>query len=227
MALMRTAIYVRVSTSEQNSQEQAEGLRYYASKHDLKIVREYIDHGISGTKFNRKALMQMMKDAREQKFDLLLLSSLDRLGRNTLGTLTLIGELASNNVQLKSLRENFNMDDPLGKAVLALCAVFSQLERDIISRRIKDSLYLKRLAAEKAGVKFNIGRPPKVTQELVNSAFALRSQGKSLRQIAAILSVSKSAVSRILAVQKTLEKLDQQGCKIVEEKISNVGGNTA
>ena len=70
--MKRAALYLRVSSVDQNPETQALDLRQFAVQRGLEIVQTYTDHGVSGTKARRPALDKMMEDARRHKFDVLV-----------------------------------------------------------------------------------------------------------------------------------------------------------
>ena len=78
---MRAAVYARVSTLEQEPENQLQELRRYLQARDWAAV-EYVDRGVSGAKDRRPALDQLVRDARRRRFDVLVCWRLDRLGRN-------------------------------------------------------------------------------------------------------------------------------------------------
>jgi len=82
--MKRVAIYARVSTDKQTTENQILALKEIAERSGYNIVQIYEDKGISGSKGreDRPALNQMMKDATHRKFELLMCWSLDRLGRS-------------------------------------------------------------------------------------------------------------------------------------------------
>ena len=77
--MKRAALYIRVSTVDQHPETQLGELRQFAAQRGLQIVKEYTDHGFSGTKARRPALDELMEDARRHRFDVLLVWSCDRL----------------------------------------------------------------------------------------------------------------------------------------------------
>src|SRR4029453_14402843 len=78
---MRAAIYARVSTYEQEPENQLQELRRYTEARGWTAV-EYVDRGVSGAKDKRPALDALLKDAKRRRFDVLVCWRLDRLGRN-------------------------------------------------------------------------------------------------------------------------------------------------
>lgn len=136
----RVAIYARVSTQEQvengNSLEfQIDKLRAYCQLHELKIVGEYVDAGVSGAKFNRPALDRLKNDI--EKIDIVLVYKIDRLSRAIKDTMFLIEDIFKpNNVDLISLSENFDTSQAVGMAMIAVISTFAQLERETIKERM-------------------------------------------------------------------------------------------
>ena len=78
---MRVAIYARVSTFDQEPENQLAELRRYAAARGWE-AREFVDHGVSGAKERRPALDAMVADAKRRRFDAVVVWRLDRLGRN-------------------------------------------------------------------------------------------------------------------------------------------------
>ena len=102
---VRTALYCRVSTTDQTAENQLRALRDHAERAGWTIVGEYIDTAVSGTRERRPGLDALMADARRRKFDLVAVAALDRLGRNLRHLVVLLDELQHLNVGLVSLRE--------------------------------------------------------------------------------------------------------------------------
>jgi len=76
--MKRVALYLRVSTLDQHPETQLHDLRAMAAQRNLEVVREYVDHGISGTRVRRPGLDEMMRDARRGQFDGVLVWAFDR-----------------------------------------------------------------------------------------------------------------------------------------------------
>ena len=138
--MKRVAIYARVSTQEQvengNSLEfQIDKLKAYCQLHELKVVGEYIDAGVSGAKFNRPALNKLKNDI--EKIDIVLIYKLDRLSRSIKDTMLLIEDIFKpNNIDLISLSENFDTSQAMGMATIGMLSTFAQLERETIKERM-------------------------------------------------------------------------------------------
>lgn len=139
-----------------------------------------------------------MKDAKRGMFSVVIIYSIDRLGRSTRHLLNLIEELRHLNVSIISLRESIDFTTPSGQMSLAVLAAVSQLESQLISERIRTALAVKRAIAMKTGNGWKCGRPS-LEKGIEERVISLRAQGKSIREISKeIGSVSKSSVSRIL-----------------------------
>ena len=143
---MKAAIYSRKSkfTGKGESVEnQIQLCKEYAIKY-LGIAEAdfvvYEDEGFSGGNTNRPQFQKLLKDARSNKFDVLICYRLDRISRNVSDFSQLIRELNKYNVNFVSIREQFDTTTPMGRAMMYIASVFSQLERETIAERIKDNM---------------------------------------------------------------------------------------
>ena len=186
----RIAVYCRVSTLDQSTDSQVLDLRRYVSESDWTLYKEYCDNGISGTKDNRPALNQLMDDARKRRFDMVLCWRFDRFARSTKHLILALEEFRNLGIDFVSYQENIDTGSPLGSAIFTIISAVAQLERDIIAERVRAGLR----RAKENGKK--LGRPPKKVDEY--EIRRLRSEGRSLRQIATELNVSKNTVVRHL-----------------------------
>ena len=142
MSEMKAAIYVRVSTVEQDTTNQLEPLRKYAEALNLDIVKEYVDV-MSGGAANRPQFQQMLKDAYLKRFDTILVWSLDRFSREGIkNTLAYLEKLQRYGVALKSLQETWldTSDEGMGKLLIAIFSWVAEQERKRISERTKAGL---------------------------------------------------------------------------------------
>lgn len=189
---MRIAIYARVSTDKQDTENQVAQLREFASKQGWQITREYCDYE-SGAKADRAEFKRMFEDASRRKFDLVLFWALDRLSREgVLETLQHLNRLTSFGVGFRSYTEQFF--DSCGifrEAVIAIMATLAKQERVKRSERTKAGLARVR-ASGKA-----LGRP-RLTVDAIK-ATQLRASGLSGRAIARELGISEGSVRRLLA----------------------------
>lgn len=141
--LNRVAIYVRVSTVEQAQEgysipAQIALLKKYAETYGYVITKMYQDAGISGKNIqDRPGLLQMLEDAKQHKFDIVLIWKLSRLSRSLLDMLSVVDLLQQNNVSLLSYSEHFDTSTPIGKMLLQLLGSIAEFERNTIIENVK------------------------------------------------------------------------------------------
>src|SRR6516162_5758693 len=122
---MRAAIYARVSTIDQEPENQLQELRRYVEARGW-TATEFVDRGISGAKDRRPALDRLVADARRRRFDVVVCWRLDRLGRNLKHLVTLLEELQSVGVAFVSLGEGIDCTTPAGKLQLHVLGALSE-----------------------------------------------------------------------------------------------------
>lgn len=103
-------------------------------------IRVFTDEGFTGANTNRPSFQKMMNLIRDNKVESVTCYRLDRVSRNVGDFCNLINELQSYNVGFVSIREDFDTTSPMGKAMMLICSVFAQLERDTIAERIRDNM---------------------------------------------------------------------------------------
>lgn len=176
--------YARVSTSQQDTSAQAKRLRDHG-------VEKLFTENRSGLDGARPELQKCLEYCREG--DTLLVTKLDRLARSTSDLYRIVTELQTKGVSFKVL------DDPAvdtssrtGKLVMGILALIAEFETEI--RRERQMEGIARAKAEgRTG-----GRPKLATDDLVRQIRALRGEGKSIRAIAADVSLSKATVQKVL-----------------------------
>ncbi len=99
------------------------------------------DEGFSGGNLNRPAFQQMMDEARKHRFKAIVVYRLDRISRNISDFAGLIDELSKLDVAFVSIKEQFDTGTPMGRAMMFIISVFSQLERETIAERIRDNMH--------------------------------------------------------------------------------------
>jgi len=138
---MLVVIYLRVSTEDQakegySLEVQGEYFEAFAKRKGFNIFRTYQDDGISGYSTERPALKELLKDAKEKKFDLVLVYKLDRFSRNLKDLLNLVDELSSYGVGFKSATETFDTTKSAGKLMFQQLGSFAEFERNRIAERV-------------------------------------------------------------------------------------------
>ena len=101
----------------------------------------YEDEGVSGGNLNRPAFKRMMDEARKRKFKAIIVYRLDRISRNVSDFSGLIEELSRLDIAFISIKEQFDTSTPMGRAMMYIASVFSQLERETIAERIRDNMH--------------------------------------------------------------------------------------
>ncbi len=99
------------------------------------------DEGFSGGNLNRPAFRNMMEGVRKHRFKAIVVYRLDRISRNISDFTGLIDELTKLEVSFVSIREQFDTGTPMGRAMMFIISVFSQLERETIAERIRDNMH--------------------------------------------------------------------------------------
>ena len=99
------------------------------------------DEGFSGGNLKRPAFQEMMEAVRKRKFKAIVVYRLDRISRNINDFTGLIDELTKLDVSFVSIKEQFDTSTPMGRAMMFIISVFSQLERETIAERIRDNMH--------------------------------------------------------------------------------------
>lgn len=189
----RVAIYGRVSTSEQTTDNQINFLQEIVSRNGWELVQTYVDEGISGTKGRdkRPEFDRLCKDMVRRKFNRILVWDISRLGRSLQHLVEFLNEVQSVNCHLYIHQSGLDTSTPSGRMMFQMVGVFSEFERSMISERVK--LGLKRVRSK--GTK--LGRPTKIDEETKVKIWSLIDTGKSLSEVSRVLQISKMSVSRV------------------------------
>ena len=176
---LNVAVYLRVSTSHQTTENQFRELIDVCNRNRWQIVGLY-EETISGTKGldERSELNRMMHDACLKKFDKVVVWSVDRLGRSMKHLITVLSQLDDLGVDVFSYAQGIDTSTTFGKSMFQMVGIFAELENNLRSER--QIVGIKR--ALKEGVKF--GRKDVVDEETEYQIYQLRQQGKSYRKIA-------------------------------------------
>ena len=138
---MKAAIYCRVSTTEEQDATKQELLcREYCQRQNIQIFKIYKDEGYSGMKDSRPAFDEMLKDMRLMRFDIIMVTKLDRIGRSLKHILSLFEEFKNKGVHFIAITQNIDTSSAAGKFQLQILGAFAEFERNIISERTKEGL---------------------------------------------------------------------------------------
>jgi putative DNA-invertase from lambdoid prophage Rac len=146
----RVAIYARVSTNDQSLNPQLQDLREYCRMRKWKPT-EYVDHGVSGAKDSRPGWNACWDAAQKGRIKVLLVHSLDRLGRSLPHLVKIITFMTERNITLVSFRENIDLSTSSGRMLAGIFSVLSEYERSIISERTKAGLRAAKAEGKRLG----------------------------------------------------------------------------
>ena len=135
------AVYARQSVDRADSisiEQQIDICMYEVRGEEAKI---YIDRGYSGKNTNRPQFSQMMTDVREGIINRIVVYKLDRISRSILDFSNMMELFSRYGVEFVSATEKFDTSSPMGNAMLNICIVFAQLERETIQKRVMDAYY--------------------------------------------------------------------------------------
>ena len=193
---MKVAIYVRVSTNEQTTENQVRELTAWADRAGHEVVAIFDDNGVSGAKGreHRKEFDKLLRGSVRREFDLVAAWSVDRLGRSLQDLVTFLQELHGAGVDLYLHQQALDTTTPGGRAMFQMMGVFAEFERSMISERVKSGL-----ARAKSNGK-TLGRP-KVSEKVEEQIIALRSEGKGMLAIGKALGSGTSTVQRVVSQQ--------------------------
>lgn len=183
---MKAAIYARVSTVDQEPENQLQELRRYIAARGWTAATEYVDRGVSGAKDRRPALDELLADAKRRRFDVVVCWRLDRLGRNLKHLITLLEELQALGLAFVSLAEGIDATTPAGKLQMHILGAIAEFERERIRERVMAGLQRARTQGTR------LGRP----RVLVPSERVKGVAGLSVDAAAHALGVSRSTLKR-------------------------------
>ena len=182
---MKTAIYARVSTDEQTTDNQVIELKKVAERNGWEIETIYADT-ISGAKSKRPQLDKLMKAIMRKEIDMVMVWSVDRLGRSLQHLTTLLSDIHSKGVDLYLHQQGIDTTTPSGKMMFQMCGVFAEFERSLIRERVMAGLERARSQGKR------LGRP--VPPILIEKMKCMRQEGMTLTAIAKKVGVSVGKV---------------------------------
>ena len=142
MSVKRVACYARVSTVDQSTglESQIRVLKQYCEANNITDVEFFADEGISGTKASRPALDRLMAAAQNDEISSVVVYSFSRFARSTTHLLTALQTFKGKGIHFVSLTEKLDTNSAVGVAIFSILAAISQLERNLISDRVKIGL---------------------------------------------------------------------------------------
>lgn len=183
------ALYSRVSTSHQDNglESQERSLEHYCQLNNEIHYKKYSDKNVSGAKSSRPELDKLMSDVSQNKISKVVVYSFSRFARSTRHLLDALEFFKINNVEFISISENIETSTNFGKFFFTIIGALAQLERELISERVTNGMRNAKAKGKK------IGRPKSRPSEIILS---LRDKKYSYREIAKVIGMSHTAVSR-------------------------------
>ena len=195
--MKRVAIYLRVSTSKQDTDNQRRELEAVAERSGWQVARIYEDAGISGAqgRDKRPGLDAMMKAINAKEFDMVAAWSVDRLGRSLTDLLGILQSLQDKGIDLFLHQQGLDTSTTAGKAMFQMLGVFAEFERGIIRERVNAGLARARAKGTRLG-----RRPVKPSVEA--RIRELRAEGEGILKIGRKLGIGTSVVQRVVRADR-------------------------
>ena len=186
--MAKTLGYIRISTAGQETNNQKYEILEYARTRGLQID-DYIEVVMSSRKSNSERRIDELLE-RLTEGDTLVITELSRLGRSTSSVIALVNKLISKKVRLISIKQNLDIQqhDMSSKIVITLFSLLSELERDLISSRTRESLAAKKANGTKLGKRVGTIQKSRYDKD-ADRIKELLKLGLSVRKIAKILNI--------------------------------------
>jgi DNA invertase Pin-like site-specific DNA recombinase len=191
--MKRVAIYLRVSTDKQKTDNQLRELEGVAERSGWSVVRIFEDAGISGAKGRdkRPGLDSMMKAVNAKRFDMVAAWSVDRLGRSLTDLLGILQALHDKGIDLFLHQQGIDTSTSAGRAMFQMLGVFAEFERGIIRERVNAGL----ARARQNGTKLGRRRVHSAVEAQIREQ---RAKGDGILKIARTLGIGTSVVQRVV-----------------------------
>ena len=185
---MKAAIYSRVSTEKQTTDNQIQELLGVAERNGWTIEAVYSDV-ISGAKDKRPELDALVKSVIRREVDVVLIWSIDRLGRSLQHLLKLLEEFHAKGVDLYFHQQGIDTTTPAGKMMFQMCGAFAEFERSMIQERVKAGLARAKAQGKKLG-------GPTISTKIQAKAQEMHEIGMSFRRIGRELGIHHATVKK-------------------------------
>lgn len=138
------AIYTRQSIDKKDSisvETQFDTCKLRLTEEEGKRAERYSDKGYSGKNTNRPELQKLISKIKKRKVEKVVVYKLDRISRNITDFYKLYEIMENHGCEFCSATENFDTTNSMGKAMMGILAIFAQMERENIQKRVKDNYY--------------------------------------------------------------------------------------
>jgi len=190
------AIYVRVSTKQQDQRSQEPDLKRWAASQDEPIV--WYRDSFTGRTMDRPGLTKLLADAATARISKIVVWRLDRLGRTAKGLTALFEDLAAWKVDLVSIRDGLDLSTPAGRLMANVLASVAAYETEVRAERV----FAGQNAAREAGKHWGGSKPGRrirVTDEQQAIVRRLHQEGKKIAMIARAVGLSRPTVYSLLS----------------------------
>jgi putative DNA-invertase from lambdoid prophage Rac len=185
----RTFAYCRVSTADQTTDNQVQEVQtagFAVEPH--RVITETVSGSTAA--MERKEFARLVD--RFEPGDVMVVTKLDRLGRNAIDVRSTVDTLASNGVKVHCLAlGGVDLTSPAGRMTMGVIAAVAEFERDLLIERTQSGLRRAKADGRK------LGRPSRLSPAACKDIIARRSQGESLGSLAKEFGVSRSAIQRV------------------------------
>ncbi len=193
---MSIAVYLRVSSKSQRVRSQRHEIERYLAANGVADARWFIDNGVIGAVMARPALDELKRAIFTGEVDTVVIYALDRLARNALEGLNLIGDWLKRGVRLVVITMQMDFSGEVGQMIASLLLHIAQMERTRIRERQAAGIQAARASGKRWG-----GRRPGVGRKTdPKRAHQLCQRGLTHGEIAAALAVSRRTVVRMLKI---------------------------
>jgi DNA invertase Pin-like site-specific DNA recombinase len=191
------AIYMRVSTGQQDTRSQEPDLERWAAAQDPTMHVQWYSDKESGKTMDRPGWKQLEADMHVAKVSQVVVWRLDRLGRTASGLTSLFDQLQERNVNLISLKDGVDLSTAAGRLMANVLASVAQYETEVRGERVRAGQAVARAAGKRWGGSLP-GVPKKVTPEKAMTIRHLKEQGTPISRIAAAVGLSRPTVYEVL-----------------------------
>lgn len=193
--MKHTAIYLRVSSKQQDHASQLPDLERWIAAHDGPVI--WYRDKFTGKTMDRPGMEKLLADLRAGKVDRIVVWRLDRLGRTTRGLCQLFDELTERKVDLVSMKDGFSLASPAGRLHARILASVAEYETEIRAERVAAGQAVARRKGKKWGGSKK-GWRWKVSDEQVTAIREMKAAGRKIAHISRVTGLSRPTVYRVL-----------------------------
>ena len=192
-----TAVYMRVSTSQQTTRGQKADLKRWieAQGENGRVV--WYEDTATGKNMDRPSWQKLAAEIARGQVERLIVWRLDRLGRTASGLCKLFEDLQAHKVRLISLKDSIDLGTPSGRLIAHVLASVAAYETEVRGERVKAGQDAARAAGKRWGGSEK-GRLISITPEQVQTILKLKAEGQRISHIARSVNVDRSSVYRVL-----------------------------